>query len=494
MRIKIGNSLELRISVITFLILFSILSIMTGTSIINQNKILLGKSEEKVNSFADVIATALRYPMMTGDQDVIQNQFDNYNKLKDIVVIHLVDDQGIIRRSTDQSLIGQKPDIDYLDKLLSGKEHHGVEKRRRTGQSIYAKADPIFNEPKCYGCHGKEKKVLGGLRIALDWSDEISEVNADRNRNILISFVGLLIIIIFLTIFLRRIILKPIKILEQGMQRVAAGDLSQKIVTQSQDELGKLAGMFNRMTEDLAGAMEIDRDITGRREIEKSQRFLQLGKMVGNMAHEVSNPLMVISGRAQLSLMEEIQNEDLKKNLQLIFQECQRAKDIIQRMLKFSRPSKGQLKETDINKCVEDLINLVEHQFNLDNIVIKRHYAGDLPFLMIDDKQLQEVFINLLNNSREAMAESGTVEIKTYREGDLIRIDFKDSGSGMSQEVLAKIFEPFFTTKEKGTGLGLSVSYGIVKNYGGDLKFTSSPGKGATASIFLPVKKGEDNA
>jgi sensor histidine kinase regulating citrate/malate metabolism len=130
MIIKKWDSLELRITLITFLILLILFAIMTATNIINQSGISVRKSAENAKAFSEVIATALRHPMLVGDQDVIQQQFDNYSKLKDVAVIHLVDDKGIIRRSTDRSLIGLKPDIDYLDELLSGKEHHGLERRK----------------------------------------------------------------------------------------------------------------------------------------------------------------------------------------------------------------------------------------------------------------------------------------------------------------------------------------------------------------------------
>jgi len=236
--------------------------------------------------------------------------------------------------------------------------------------------------------------------------------------------------------------------------------------------------------------ISIDRDITQRKEIEKSQRFTQLGKLVGNMAHEVNNPLMVISGRAQLSMMEDIQNEELKKNLQIIYNESLRAKDMIQRMLKFARPTQGRVKPGDINKILEELIALIEHQFSLDNVKIVKSYAEGLPQVNIDEKHMQEVFMNLLNNSREAMPNGGQIKVATCKSGEQVKITFEDSGSGMSAEVRAKLFEPFFTTKDKGTGLGLSVSYSIVKAHGGELDLESSLGKGTVASISLPVIAG----
>jgi PAS domain S-box-containing protein len=262
------------------------------------------------------------------------------------------------------------------------------------------------------------------------------------------------------------------------------GDLYyiEKTITPIKDEQGNITHFVST-----------DRDITRQREIEKSERLAQLGKLVSHVAHEVNNPLMVISGRAQLSLMEDIKNDEIKRNLDTIFQQSQRAKDIIERLLKFSRPSKGLIKKVDINKSIEEVVALIEHQFKLENVNIIRNYAQNLPSVFVDDKQIQEVFMNLLNNAKEAITNEGTIEITTSQENDFLRIDFKDTGIGISAEELERIFEPFFTTKEKGTGLGLPVCFSIIKAYNGELKFKSSPGQGTTATVLLPIKrKGQD--
>jgi len=240
------------------------------------------------------------------------------------------------------------------------------------------------------------------------------------------------------------------------------------------------------------GAVALGYDVTERKEMEKSQRLAQLGKLVADMAHEVNNPLMVISGRAQLSLMEDIQNEELKNNLNIIIKECQRAKDIIQRLLRFSRPSKGEFRDININDSLIEVISLIEHQFSLVNINIVRNFDEDIGLIRGDEKQLQEVFINLLNNARDAMPQGGNIEVRTVSSSGGVRIEIKDTGIGMDRKTLSKVFDPFFTTKEKGTGLGLAVCYSIIKNHKGDMWFESIWGKGTTAIITLPTIGGKD--
>lgn len=232
-------------------------------------------------------------------------------------------------------------------------------------------------------------------------------------------------------------------------------------------------------------------DITGRKEIEKEQRLAQLGRLVSDMAHEVNNPLMIISGNAQLCLMEELTSQAVKDNLKVIVEECRRAKDIIQRLLIFSRPSKGERKEIELNKTIDAVIAIIEHQFSLTNIELSRKYTDNLPLISADEKQLQEVLINLFSNAKEAMPSGGLITIRTSLEENSLRLDIEDTGCGMSEEVLGRIPEPFFTTKEKGTGLGLAICQSIIKAHHGQLKFESAPQKGTTATIRLPVRSKE---
>jgi len=650
---KILGSISAKSIIGLFLILFVILMVITFANVRYQSEILQKKELENANSLADLMLGAMRFPMLNGDQDIIQRQFDSYRlNFKGVTTVHLMDEYGVIRRSTDIDLIGTQTLAARIDEALAGKEFHGIERMVRTKGLIYAKTVPIFNEKSCYACHGSDKKVLGVLRIAMNWERVINDLKKVRNRNILFGALGLFALNVFTAFFLINTIIKPIKDLKNGMIRASSGDLVHPLIPANKDEIGELTRMFNQMSQDLsvlidnekklaeeekarvehlaelnlelnlgmeermrteaelraitqrltdiveflpdatfvidknkkviawnhameemtgvkktdmigrgdyayarpfygeprkilidlvdlplveieanyksievrkntlcaetyvplmragkgaylwgisallfdnhgnkAGAIESIRDITERKEMEKSQRLSQLGKLAASMAHEVNNPLMIISGRAQLSMMEDIKNDAVKNNLALIFQECLRAKDITQRLLKFSQPSRGMMKPIDLNKSLEDIVVIIEHQFSLDNITIKKNYAADLPLVRGDEKQLQEVFINLLNNAHEAMDANGTIELRTGVEDEFVRMDFKDTGVGMPVEVVSKLFEPFFSTKEMGTGLGISVSYSIIKAHGGQMKFESAPGKGTTVTLLLPVYK-----
>ena len=280
--------------------------------------------------------------------------------------------------------------------------------------------------------------------------------------------------------------------------QAARGELEEKN-RHLQDLLAKSAKSREVMVSMLDDNNRIRRDLEANlEELKKAQSMLvqseklaSLGKLVSDMAHEVNNPLMIISGRAQLSKMDAGGNAELEENLRIIMDQCQRAKHIIQRLLSFSKPGLGEKKKVDINQDLEFITGMIEHQFFLRNIRIEKHFSPDIPPVAMDEKQMQEVFLNLLNNSAEAMPGGGEIEITTARDEDGASISIKDSGCGIRQEDLPRIFDPFFTTKKTGTGLGLSVCYGIVKAHGGGLEYTSEPGKGTTATVWLPLRTGE---
>lgn len=225
------------------------------------------------------------------------------------------------------------------------------------------------------------------------------------------------------------------------------------------------------------------------KQLMQSGKLAALGRLVSDMAHEVNNPLMVISGIAQLSLMESLTVKEMRDNFQTIVNECVRAKEIIDRLLRFSRPSKGEFKEVDVNNVVKSIVSLVKHQFELAGVVVGERYTDNPLLVLVDEKQIQEMILNLLNNAKDAISGKGTISIATYVEENLVRISIEDSGSGMSDEVLNKLFNAFFTTKDKGTGLGLSICQSIIKNNSGQLHFKSVPGVGTTAIISLPLRK-----
>jgi two-component system NtrC family sensor kinase len=225
----------------------------------------------------------------------------------------------------------------------------------------------------------------------------------------------------------------------------------------------------------------------------QSAKLLAIGQMISGVAHELNNPLTTVMGYAQLLQMSDV-DESVKEDLQTIYHDALRAQRIVQNLLTFARQKKPQRSSVDINEVIERTLPLADYQLKVENVEVVTELAENLPWTMADDYQLQQVFLNIINNARQAMAEhkdGGTLTVRTeLLEDDIIRASFTDTGPGISSEVLDRIFDPFFTTREvgAGTGLGLSVSHGIIQEHDGRIWVETTPGHGATFFVELPVR------
>ncbi len=239
------------------------------------------------------------------------------------------------------------------------------------------------------------------------------------------------------------------------------------------------------------------KDITEQRMIAhklmQTDKLSSLGELVSGVAHELNNPLTGIMCFSELLLDENIPN-DVKAKLRKINDASHRCKKIIDNLLTFARWKMPEKTYEDINKIIKECAELRGYQLRVDDISVELDLDPGLPGTMLDESQIHQVFVNLINNARDAIKEKGDkgwIRITSERKGDRITVKFEDSGKGIPDEVANRIFDPFFTTKGvgKGTGLGLSISYGIINEHGGSIYATSTPGKGTTFIIDLPVIK-----
>lgn len=249
-----------------------------------------------------------------------------------------------------------------------------------------------------------------------------------------------------------------------------------------------------------SGAALLIEDITERVALERAARQAEklaaLGTLSAGLAHELNNPIGIISSRIELMLMEAESRElpaEVRADLEVLHRHAQRVARIAQGLLSFSRHSPAERGPVDLNRVVEETLLLVEKQMSKEGIRVGARLDRALSPLLGDANALQQVVLNLLTNAREAMAAGGQIRVETGpapgRPG-WVRLTVADTGRGISAEELPKIFDPFYTTKAEGTGLGLSVSYGIVKDHHGTVDVRSEPGKGTTFVLTFPALPG----
>jgi two-component system NtrC family sensor kinase len=237
---------------------------------------------------------------------------------------------------------------------------------------------------------------------------------------------------------------------------------------------------------------DIERQYQLKEQMAQTDKLVSIGELSSGIAHEINNPLNVILGYTQLLLRNEDRESNRYSDLKTIEKHVSSCKNIVEDLLSFARKSKSKKEMNDIHLIIDDVINLVQHHSNLERIKIISAYDQDIPLLCLDGKKIKQVLINLVMNAIHAIGREskGVIKISTgiYLEPHKVFIQITDDGSGIEKSNIGKIFDPFFTTKStgQGTGLGLSVSYGIIKEHGGDIRVESEYGKGSTFTIELP--------
>jgi len=241
----------------------------------------------------------------------------------------------------------------------------------------------------------------------------------------------------------------------------------------------------------LAGYIFIAKDMTERKKLEyqifQAEKLVALGQLAAGMAHEINNPLFVISGRVEMLKQEKI-NSKVKENVLLIEAQTERIRKLVERILKFSRKAEPIFEPLFVNDVIEQVLPLIQYnKLPRAKVEIKKEFEGNMPRIKGDLHQLQEVFLNLLINAHQAMPEGGTIKIVTSNFKNLFaQIEITDTGIGIPSHNLKDIFMPFFSTKSEGTGLGLSICYNIIKNHNGTMEVESQVNKGSTFTIKLP--------
>jgi two-component system NtrC family sensor kinase len=342
-----------------------------------------------------------------------------------------------------------------------------------------------------------------------------------RTRSIGLLLAQVLLISLLIFFLTRRFVQLPILKLIDGTKAVSALDLDRSIEIHSPRELQALANSFNDMRERLKKALDENAKFThnlesmveertrqlqlAEQKLIRSDRLASLGQLAATVAHEINNP---VAGLLNLgTLMQRVVKadglppervEEFRSYLDLVVTETSRVGRIVSDLLAFSRQAPPHRGEVALNNIVRNAVSVLSHKLELSNTGISLDLQEDLPTVLADGSQLQQVFVNLLFNASEAMPDGGTVHVSTrgLHDRKAVVLAVSDTGTGIHQENLSRIFDPFFTTKEegKGVGLGLAVVYGIVRSHGGDIEVDSQVDRGTSFRVTLPLEGYEAGA
>jgi signal transduction histidine kinase len=308
-------------------------------------------------------------------------------------------------------------------------------------------------------------------------------------KYLVFSVISALVPNLLLVLLVVRIISRPLQRITLAAIRVTEGNYGTEVEgRQSNDEIGLLATSFNEMSRKMAGDIKQLRDLN--EQLTRTEKLAAMGTLAAGVAHEVNNPLASISSLIQMMQTRRDLDENLLENLRIIQTQIQRITQVTKDMMDFARIRPAARSLLNINEVCETALRLASFDKSFQRLQLEKDYAPLLPGLFADSDQLQQVFLNLFLNARDAMPDGGKLTIRTSNGDDQIRIEIADSGSGIDETSLKQIFDPFFTTKPtgKGTGLGLAVCYGIVTAHGGRIEVAADKSRGTKFIINLPIQ------
>ena len=486
---RLGTKLTLYLS----LIIIIVLSGYGYFHIITRRDILIRKMKVEVRSICRTLKVPLEKISLPREMEYVQELIDTveeYEKTLGVIVYHEGRNLTFRSRSLGE---GIEPYLVLIKKSI--KEDLPQEEFR-----VYKK-DPVF--AYVFPLKDRNGKNIGGVAI-LQYTSfmemDVSGAEVGIFITILILIGGTVAFVLFGT---RKWISQPISQLMSGVENLAKGNFDTQFVLSRKDELSELAQAFNQMAVDLRKAQEqiikeAETTIELERTLRQSEKLATIGQLASGLAHEIGTPLNIISGRVELTKRRPEDKEGAQKNLDIIAEQTERITKIIRQLLGFVRKKKPEQKILKINTLLEATLNFLDHQIQKQEVRVVREISDDLPPVIGDSDQLQQVFLNLFLNAIQSMPKGGTLRLSASskwisKEGlesgerEYVVVGVIDTGIGMEKEVVQNIFNPFFTTKDTGTGLGLMVSQGIVQDHEGWIEVESEIGKGSLFKIYLPA-------
>ena len=321
------------------------------------------------------------------------------------------------------------------------------------------------------------------------WAFEDGATFEAWRRYLVFSVITALVPNLILVLLVVRTISRPLRRITLAAVQVTNGDYGTEVdMRRSNDEIGLLANSFNEMSRKMADDIEQLRQLN--EQLIRTEKLAATGTLAAGVAHEVNNPLASISSLIQMMRNEPNLDAETGEKLRLISTQIDRITQVTKDMMDFARIRPAAKSPVNINETLDKSLRLASFDKQFQRLRITKDFAKKPPAVFADADQLQQVFLNLFLNSRDAMPAGGRLNIKTFADTAVVKTEISDDGDGIDEKNLKKIFDPFFTTKPtgKGTGLGLAVCYGIITAHGGKIEVSANRNGGTTFLITLPLQ------
>jgi len=496
------KSIRLKLILIALLPVFIVTSLVVYSDVRHTRMTLIDFQKEKAVLLSNIIKKSLVILMIENRWNEMQSLLEDFTKesseLKEVRIFN--PETGNIVASADIKDVGKKIYERDWDAFKRGDEMAFIIEKEDS--TFATRVSPIMNEPACYGCHSREKHILGVIDVEVSLEKAGHYIKESTFKHFSGLAIGFLIISAVFVIGGELIINKPIKRLANAMQKVESGDLTVRLKRSGNDEITYLSESFNDMISALESAKK-EIESCHMQQMEKASRLASLGEIMSGIAHEIKNPLTGISCAIQVLCSEIGQDDSKKAVVNEVLNQIKRLDRTVKDLLDYAKPKPPSFVLLNLRDPIEKALFLLYPEARSRNVDVKTEIQEDMPMVIADIDQMQQVFLNLALNAVHAMPRGGTLKIKMSqidyneelqkelriktKDHKIAEVRFEDTGIGISPEDMENIFEPFFTKKAKGTGLGLSISYKIVQEHGGSIAVKSEVGKGSIFTVYLPV-------
>ncbi len=490
--LMIFKSLVTKIILSTSLLLFVALGISWFIHMNIYEAQLMDQVRTQVDTVLDTAETSISKSMRIGKTDDTENILTLVNShMKDRSAVRIFHPDGVIIKSTNEREMGKRVDEKLFESFRKG-EMELISPDGRGGR-ILNKTRPIKKTRECFMCHGPGEESIGIINAEISLASTDYKLNEARVLSNLSAVLISIILSLFIFLWLYWIVIKPIAKLNSKMVMAEGGDLSVRSELTQGDEVGNLGRSFDAMIERLQHTRsELERYHF--QQLERADRLASVGELASGIAHEIKNPLAGIAGAVQV-LAREFKDDEQKVNIMgEILQQIGRLDKSVKDLLNYASPSMPTFEKGHINYIIDKALFFVTQQPKARDVRVVKELDPDLPPMKrVDEKQIQQVLLNLFLNALNAMDGAGTLRIATFMEDEAtVVIEVEDTGKGIPEEELSKLFVPFYTTRVEGTGLGLSISNRIVEQHGGKISVTSSVNKGTCMKVSLPLDGPQD--
>jgi len=434
---------------------------------------LVSEIQESSTAISEILQKSVED--LTSETEVEYSRLADYLKearRKGVNEINIINTEGEIIDSSDPEKIGKKREIKKLEKGLKA-----TPAKRSGGLASLKQYNLVV--PVIVG-----DEQLGYVEIDL-LLDNIREIQHDNFIRRLLATCLIFGLGIVLIIFLARRYTYPIQRLVLKVKRVADGDLSVTVPVESSDEIGELAASFNEMVEQLRQRQSLEE------RLHEAEHLSRVGQLASGIAHEIRNPLNYISLaidhlKGEIKTTSPEAQEEIIRIADTIKEEVRKANYMVLNFMNYGRPLKLRRAEVSYGDIIDRALTVLADKLKEQHVTIRLDIPPDLPPLNCDQELFRNCLFNFITNAAQSMPQGGVITLGAELADGFFQLTFQDEGEGIAPEDLEKIFQPYFTTKEVGIGLGLAITERIIKEHGGEIRVTSTPGRGTRFTVLLP--------